>query len=114
MNIQKMMQQAQQLQARMQEEMAKAQEQLGAERLEGSAGGDLVKVIVNGHKQLVSVHIKPQASDPEDPQMLEDLVFTAVQAALNAAEARAADVMADVQGSMGLPPGVDFGGLLGG
>ncbi len=114
MNIQKMMQQAQQFQARMQEEMAKAQEQLAAERLEGTAGGDLVKIVVNGHKQLVSVHIKPQASDPDDPQMLEDLVFTAMQAALSAADARAADVMAGVQGNMGLPGGMDLGGLLGG
>jgi DNA-binding YbaB/EbfC family protein len=113
MNIQKMMQQAQQLQARMQEEMQRAQERLEAERLEGSAGGDLVKVVVNGHKQLVSVAIKPQASDPDDPQMLEDLVFSAVQTALNAADARAAEVMAEVQGSMGLPGGMDLGGLLG-
>jgi DNA-binding YbaB/EbfC family protein len=114
MNIQKMMQQAQQLQARMQEQMELAQQRLAAERLEGSAGGDLVRIVVNGHKQLVSVHIQPAASDPADPQMLEDLVFTAMQAALSAAEARAADVMGEVQGSMGLPAGMDFGSLLGG
>jgi DNA-binding YbaB/EbfC family protein len=114
MNIQKMMQQAQQLQARMQEQMEAAQLKLADERLEGTAGGDLVKVIVNGHKQLVSVHIKPHASDPEDPQMLEDLVFTAVQTALNAAEGRAAEVMGEVQGNMGLPGGMDLGSLLGG
>jgi DNA-binding YbaB/EbfC family protein len=114
MNFQKMMQQAQQIQARMQEEMGKAQEQLAAERLEGTAGGDLVRIVVNGHKQLVSVHIKPQAGDPDDPQLLEDLVFTAMQAALNAADAKAAEVMAGVQGSVGLPTGMDFGSLLGG
>jgi DNA-binding YbaB/EbfC family protein len=114
MNIQKMMQQAQQLQARMQEEMERAQEKLAAERLEGTAGGDLVKVVVNGHKQLVSVQIKPQASDPDDPQMLEDLVFTAMQTALSAAEARAGEVMAEAQGGMGLPAGMDLGGLMGG
>ena len=114
MNIQKMMAQAQQMQARMQEEMGKAQERLAAERLEGNAGGDLVKVVVNGHKQLVSVHIQPQASDPEDPQMLEDLVFTAMQMALSAADAKAADIMGEVQGSMGLPAGMDLGSLLGG
>jgi DNA-binding YbaB/EbfC family protein len=114
MNIQKMMQQAQQLQARMQEQMEAAQQKLAEERLEGTAGGDLVQVIVNGHKQLVSVHIKPQASDPDDPQLLEDLVFTAVQAALNAAEARAGEVMGEVQGSMQLPGGMDLGSLLGG
>lgn len=114
MNIQKMMQQAQQLQARMQEEMERAQERLELERLEGTAGGELVKVVVNGHKQLVSVSISPAASDPDDPQMLEDLVFTAVQNALNAAEAKAAEVMAEAQGGFGLPAGMDLGNLLGG
>jgi DNA-binding YbaB/EbfC family protein len=114
MNIQKMMQQAQQLQARMQEQMELAQQRLADERLEGAAGGDLVKVVVNGHKQLVSVSIKPEANDPADPQMLEDLVFTAVQAALNAAEAKAGEIMGEVQGSMGLPGGMDLGSLLGG
>lgn len=113
MNIQKMMQQAQQLQSRMQEQMERAQERLELERLEGTAGGDLVRIVVNGHKQVVSVQIKPQASDPEDPQMLEDLVFTALQAALNAAEAKAGEVMAEAQGGMGLPGGMDLGSLLG-
>ena len=113
MNIQKMMQEAQRMQARLQEEMAKAQERLAEERVEGSAGGGLVTVVVNGHKELVSVSIKPEAVDPDDVETLEDLVFAALTSALTAAEARAQEVMGDVQGGLGLPPGMDLGGLLG-
>ena len=113
MNIQKMMKEAQKMQAKMQEEMGRAQEQLAGEQLSGAAGGGLVTVAVNGHKELISVKIKPEAVDPDDIEMLEDLVFAAVQAALSAADARSAEVMEQVQGSMGLPPGMDLGGMLG-
>jgi len=113
MNIQKMMKEAQKMQAKLQEDMAKAQEALAEEQLEGSAGGGLVTVVVNGHKQLISVKIKPAAVDPEDVEMLEDLVFAAMQSALSAAEARAEEVMQEVQGGLGLPGGMDLGGLLG-
>jgi nucleoid-associated protein EbfC len=113
MNIQKMMKEAQRLQAKMQEEMARAQEQLAGEQLSGSAGGGLVTVTVNGHKQLVSVRIDPQAVDPQDVETLEDLVFAAMQSALAAADERAAAVMGQVQSGMGLPPGMDLGGMFG-
>jgi len=113
MNIQKMMKEAQKLQAKLQEDMAKAQEALADEQIEGSSGGGLVTVTVNGHKQVISVQIKPEAVDPEDVEMLEDLVFAALQAALSAAEARSAEVMEEVQGGLGLPPGMDLGGMLG-
>lgn len=113
MNIQKMMQEAQKLQAELQEKMARAQEQLADEQLEGSAGGGLVTVTVNGHKQLISVKIKPEVVDPEDVEMLEDLVFAALQSALSAADARSAEVMSEVQGGLGLPGGLDLGGMLG-
>ena len=112
MNIQKMMREAQKLQQKLQEDMAQAQEQLANERLEGSSGGGLVTVVVNGHKQLVSIKIKPEAVDPEDVETLEDLVFAAVQSALSAAEARAEEVMGRVQGGVDIP-GLDLGGLLG-
>ena len=112
-NIQKMMKEAQKLQAKMQEEMAKAQERLAEEQMEGSAGGGLVTVTVNGHKELISVKIKPEAIDPDDPEMLEDLVFAAVQGALRAADERSAAVMQEVQGGLGLPPGMNLGGMLG-
>lgn len=113
MNIQKMMKEAQKMQAKMQQEMAKAQEKLAAEQLEGSSGGGLVTVAVNGHKELISVKIKPEAVDPEDIEMLEDLVFAAVQSALTQADERSAELMQEVQGGLGLPPGMDLGGMLG-
>jgi DNA-binding YbaB/EbfC family protein len=113
MNIQKMMQEAQKLQSQLQEKMAAAQEQLAEEHVEGSAGGGLVTVALNGHKELISVSIKPEAVDPEDVETLEDLVFAAFQGALSAAEARSAEVMSEVQGGLGLPAGMDLGGILG-
>jgi len=113
MNIQKMMKEAQKMQAKLQEKMEQAQEALGEEQIEGTAGGGLVTVMVNGHKELISVKIKPEAVDPEDIEMLEDLVFAATQSALTSAEARAAEVMGEVQSGMGLPPGMDLGGMLG-
>jgi len=111
MDLNKMMKQAQQMQKKLQVEMEKAQEALAEEQIEGTAGGGLVTVMVNGHKQLISVKIKPDAVDPEDIEMLEDLVFAATQAALANADARAHEVMQEVQGGMGLPPGMDLGGL---
>jgi len=113
MNIQKMMQEAQKMQAKLQEEMAKAQERLAEEQLEGSAGGGLVTVVVNGHKEPVSVTIKPEAVDPDDIETLEDLVLAALTSALSAADARAQEVMSEVQSGMGLPPGLGLEGLLG-
>jgi hypothetical protein len=112
MDIQKMMKQAARLQEKLQEQMQRAQDELANEQIEGSAGGGLVNVVVNGHKQLVSVKISPAAVDPGDIETLEDLVFAAVQNALSNAEARAAEVMSQVQGQMGLPPGMDLGGLI--
>lgn len=108
-----MMKEAQKMQAKLQENMEQAQQQLAEEQIEGTAGGGLVTVTVNGHKQLVSVKIKPEAVDPEDVETLEDLVFAAFTSALGAAEARAEEVMQGVQGGLGLPPGMDLGGLLG-
>jgi nucleoid-associated protein EbfC len=113
MNIQKMMKEAAAMQARLQQEMARAQEQLAGESLEGSSGGGLVKIVVNGHKQPLSITIDPKAVDPQDVETLQDLVYAALQSALEAADARSAEVMAQVQGGMGLPPGLDLGGMLG-
>jgi hypothetical protein len=101
------------MQSKLQEEMQRAQDELASEQVEGSSGGGLVKVVLNGHKQLISVSIAKEAVDPEDVETLEDLVFAALQAALGNAEARAAERMAEVQGQMGLPAGMDLGGLLG-
>lgn len=74
MNIQKMMKQAQQMQSKMQEE-------LDALVVSAQVGGGMVAVTMSGHKQLLSVKIDPEALDPEDPEMLQDLVLSAVNEA---------------------------------
>jgi nucleoid-associated protein EbfC len=74
----KMMRQVQEMQA----QMMKAQEELANERVEASAGGGMVKVTATGSGEIVSISISPQAIDPEDPEMLEDLVLAAVNEAL--------------------------------
>lgn len=74
MNIQKLMRQAQQMQERMQRE-------LGELVVEAASGGGMVKVSMSGHKHLLSVAIDPEAIDPSDPAMLQDLVLAAVNEA---------------------------------
>jgi DNA-binding YbaB/EbfC family protein len=88
---------------KMQEDMMKAQEQLGTETIVGTAGGGVVTVSVNGHKQLISVVIKPEAVDPEDVDMLQDLVLTAVNDALTKADELANKNMGKFTGGMNLP-----------
>ena len=78
MDMNKMMQQVQQMQA----EMAKAQEELARETVEASVGGGMVTVTANGSGEIVAVKIKPEAIDPEDPESLEDLVLAGVNQAL--------------------------------
>jgi nucleoid-associated protein EbfC len=88
---------------KMQEQMLKAQEELGTQEIEGSAGGGVVNVVVNGHKKLISVKIKPEAVDPEDVDMLEDLVLTAVNDALTKADEIANQNMGKFTGGMKIP-----------
>lgn len=88
---------------KMQEDMMKAQEQLGTETIVGTAGGGVVTVTVNGHKQVISVIIKPEAVDPEDVDMLQDLVLTAVNDALTKADELANKNMGKFTGGMNLP-----------
>lgn len=108
MNIQKMMKEAQRLQSKMAEDMEAAQAKLADERIEGTAGGGLVTVTVNGAKALISVKIDPKAVDPADVESLEDLVFAATQSALSGADAKAAELMDEVKGSLNIP-GLDLG-----
>ncbi len=74
MNIQKLMKQAQQMQERMQRELAELV-------VEAAAGGGMVKVRMSGHKQVLAVEIDPEVIDPQDPGMLQDLVLAAVNEA---------------------------------
>ncbi|MDT3428993.1 DNA-binding YbaB/EbfC family protein [Paenibacillus forsythiae] len=88
---------------KMQEQMLKAQEELGSKTVEGSSGGGVVTVQVNGHKKLLSIEIKPEAVDPEDVEMLQDLVITAVNDALTKAEELASADMGKFTGGMKIP-----------
>ena len=82
MDLNKLMQQAQQ----MQEDMQKAQEEMANETVEGSSGGGAVTVKATGTGKILEIKIKKEAIDPEDPETLEDLVLAAVNSALSAAE----------------------------
>ena len=99
-NLNQLMKQAQQMQA----EMAKAQEQLKDETVEASAGGGAVKVTMTGDMQLREIKIAPEAIDPDDPELLQDMVGAAVNEALRAAQELAASRMGGIAGGMpGLP-----------
>lgn len=81
-NLSKMLEQAQ----KMQQEMAEAQEKLKEERVEASSGGGMVKVVVTGAGQVESLKIDPDAVDPEDVELLQDMVLAAVNEALRQVE----------------------------
>ena len=88
---------------KMQEQMLKAQEELGEKVIDGSAGGGVGTVQVNGHKKVISLNIKPEVVDPDDIEMLQDLVLTAVNDALNKAEELANQDMGKFTGGMKIP-----------
>lgn len=103
MDMNKLMQQA----AQMQQQLMAAQEEMAGQEFEGSAGGGVVKAVVTGGGDLVSVVIDPSVIDPDDPEMLGDLVVAAVNQANKVAKEAAQDQMGDMTG------GLDLGGLLG-
>src|SRR5919199_2261308 len=102
----KLLQQAQQMQA----EMAKAQEELASEVVEASAGGGMVTVKVTGALEVKEIRIDPEAIDPEDADMLQDLVLAAVNEALRSAQELAANRMGAAAGGLGGPGGPRGGG----
>jgi DNA-binding YbaB/EbfC family protein len=95
-NLQRMAQQ-------MQQEMLRVQTELESVTAEGSAGGDVVRATVTGKQELVSVPIDPSAVDPDDVEMLQDLVVAAVNDALRASREVAEQKMAAVTGGLKLP-----------
>ena len=99
--LNQMMRQVQKMQA----DMAAAQEALAEETIEASAGGGMVKTVVTGTGELQSVSIAPEVVDPDDVEMLEDLVVAAVVEAMRMAQEKAAERMG------GLTAGLDLGGL---
>ena len=86
---------------KMQQDMMKMQEELAARTYTAAAGGGVVTAEVNGQHQLVSVTIDPEAVDPEDVEMLQDMVVAAVNEAMRAAEADAASSMRSITGGLG-------------
>ena len=99
MNIQQMMKQAQQMQERLQKQMADL-------RVEGNAGGGMVTVVINGAKQVQSLKIDPEVVSKDDVEMLQDLIV----AAINDAHRKADESMSNTMGSM-LPPGMKIPGM---
>ena len=102
MDFEKLMRQAQQ----MQEQMAKAQEELANETVEASAGGGMVTVKATGALEIAEIRIAKEAIDPDDPEMLADLILAAVNEALRSAqslvESKLGGAMGGIQG-LGLP-----------
>jgi hypothetical protein len=95
----KMMKQVQEMQAK----MAKAQEELAVETVEASAGGGIITVVVSGALEVKEVHIRPEAVDPDDVEMLEDLVMAATNEALRAAQDLASTKLGGATGGLDLP-----------
>jgi DNA-binding YbaB/EbfC family protein len=87
----------------MQNRIQKIQEELGETLVEGTAGGGMVTVQVNGLKAVQSVKIAPDAVDPDDVELLEDSILAAITDAMNKAEELAADKMSAVTGGMRIP-----------
>ena len=107
-NMNQMMKQVQQMQA----EMAKAQKELESEIVEASAGGGMVKVKVTGGLEVREITIAPDAVDPEDVEMLQDLVLAALNEALRSAQELAASRLGAAGGLGGLGGGAGgLGGL---
>ena len=104
MNIQKMMKQAQKMQADMQQ----AQEEIGQRIVEATAGGGKITVTANGAGDILSIKISKDVVDPNDVEMLEDLVLTGVQKAIAEGRALMQAEMGKITGGMGLPPGLGF------
>ena len=91
--------QAQQLQAK----LAKAQEELGSMTVEATSGGGAVKVVVDGQQKIRSVSISPEIINAEDAEMLEDLVVTAVNEAIQKSQELAASRLSDITGGLKIP-----------
>ena len=99
MDLNKMMQQVQQMQA----EMAKAQEELAHETVEASAGGGMVTVTANGAGEIQEIKIAAEAIDPDDPELLADTILAAVNEALRSANNLAQTRLGGLTGGLGLP-----------
>ncbi len=98
-NMGNMMKQAQKLQA----DMERLQEELGSQSVEGTAGGGMVKAVVTGKQEVVSIAIEKEVVDPEDVEMLQDLVTAAVNEALRKSRDMMTEQMSKLTGGMNIP-----------
>ena len=94
-----LMKQAQQMQAR----MAKMQEEVGKRTVEAAAGGGMVKVVANGKQEILSIVMEPEIVDPDDIEMLQDLVLAAINQALRESQAMMTDEMSKLTGGLKIP-----------
>ncbi len=93
---------------KLQEEMEKTQATLADEEVSASVGGGVVTVVVSGAQEIRSITIKPEAVNPEDVEMLQDMVLAAVNEGLQKSKAMSEERMGALTGGMGLPPGLGF------
>ncbi len=101
-NMNNMMKQVQ----KMQKDMAKLQEEIEQRNVEASAGGGAVTVVANGKKEIQSITIKPEAVDPDDVEMLQDLIMAAVNEAIRQADEMISREMSKLTGGLNLPGGL--------
>lgn len=111
MNMNNLLKQAQKIQ----QEMQKVQDDLGGITVEAAAGGGMVKVVANCKLEIISISIEREVVDPDDKEMLEDLIAAAVNQAIKAAQARSSEEMQKVTGGMlgglNLPGNFNFPGM---
>jgi len=93
---------------KLQEEMAKAQAELETEEVSVTVGGGMVTVVATGDKKIKSITIKREVVDPDDIEMLQDLVLTAVNDVMGKIEELTEERMGGLTGGLGLPPGLGF------
>lgn len=95
--------QMQQMAMKMQKQMQKIQEELGNTNIQGTAGGDAVTITMNGHREIQAIAISPEVVDPEDVEMLQDLLLAAINDASKKAQDMTEEKMGPLAGNMQIP-----------
>jgi len=98
-NMGQIMKQAQQFQAK----MAKIQEEIGDKTIDASAGGGMVTVVVNGRQEIISIHIDKEVIDPDDREMLQDLIMAAINDGLSRSKTMVSDEMGKLTKGLNMP-----------
>ncbi len=101
-NLNKMMKQLQKVQG----QVVKMQEEMAGKEVEATSGGGAVRAVANGKKQLLSINISREVIDPDDPEMLEDLILAVVNEVLDRVDEMTNDEMQKMTGGLNLPPGL--------